>query len=138
MIIRVNAANNIAPTADAGSDQAIILPKNSVTLSGKGADPDGTIAGYSWKKIFGTASGSILHTNSATTEVQGLTEGSYQFELTVTDDGVGFDVSRARKLGGLGLMSLDERVRLINGNIAIESGPEQGTKVRVRVPLEVT
>ena len=50
--ITVNAAN-IPPTANAGTDQSITLPVNSVTLSGSGTDPDGTISAYSWTKISG-------------------------------------------------------------------------------------
>jgi signal transduction histidine kinase len=37
---------------------------------------------------------------------------------------------------GLGLTSMRERVRLVNGTISIESKPMGGTSVRVRVPLE--
>jgi signal transduction histidine kinase len=37
---------------------------------------------------------------------------------------------------GLGLTSMQERVRLVNGTIAIESKPMGGTTIEVRVPLE--
>jgi len=37
---------------------------------------------------------------------------------------------------GLGLISMRERVRLVNGTIAIESTPMVGTTIDVRVPLE--
>jgi len=36
---------------------------------------------------------------------------------------------------GLGLTSMRERVRLVNGTISIESKPMGGTTIRVRVPL---
>jgi hypothetical protein len=86
LLVQVNVANNIAPTADAGSDQSIELPVKKITLVGLGKDSDGTIAGYTWKKIFGSASGTILNPYSSNTDVDGLEEGIYQFELTVTDD----------------------------------------------------
>ncbi len=74
---------NIAPTANAGPDQTITLPTNSVTLNGSGQDTDGTIVSYEWTSVPSTA---ISNPNSATTQVTGLTQGSYQFTLTVTDD----------------------------------------------------
>ena len=55
--------------------------------------------------------------------------------LTVRDDGRGFDVAAARLGGGLGLMSLDERVRLVGGRITIDTEPQRGTTVHARVPL---
>ncbi len=81
-----SGAANIAPTANAGSTQNITLPSNSVSLSGSGADADGTISSYSWAKISGPATGNISNANAALTTVTGLTEGTYQFRLTVTDN----------------------------------------------------
>jgi PAS domain S-box-containing protein len=56
-------------------------------------------------------------------------------ELSVSDDGCGFDLAEARRAGGLGLISLDERVRLVRGNVRIDTRPQRGTELRVRVPL---
>jgi PAS domain S-box-containing protein len=55
-------------------------------------------------------------------------------ELSVIDDGIGF-VTSERAGSGLGLRSIDERVRLTGGNARVESRPGQGTKVLVRIPL---
>jgi signal transduction histidine kinase len=55
--------------------------------------------------------------------------------LTVADDGCGFDQTEARGRGGLGLTSLDERVRLVGGQVTIRTGPQRGTEVRILVPL---
>ena len=57
-------------------------------------------------------------------------------ELVIADDGKGFSLTEARGLGGLGLISLDERVRLVGGSLAINTEPQRGTEVRVQVPLE--
>jgi poly(3-hydroxybutyrate) depolymerase len=84
--ITVNAAPNVAPKADAGVDQTIILPANSVTLSGSGTDSDGTVTGYSWTKRSGPAAGTITSPGVKSTTVMGLVEGSYVFRLTVTDN----------------------------------------------------
>jgi signal transduction histidine kinase len=56
-------------------------------------------------------------------------------ELLIVDDGQGFDLAEVRRLGGLGLISLEERVRLIGGSLAINAEPHRGTEVRVQVPL---
>jgi PAS domain S-box-containing protein len=58
--------------------------------------------------------------------------------LTVSDRGAGFDTERAINSGGLGLSSMRERVRQINGMISIDSKPlGGGTTIHVRVPLAV-
>ncbi len=87
MIVTVNPAANIPPTANAGADQNITLPINSVTLNGSGSDPDGTITSYQWTKVSGPAAGTITSPTSATTTVTALAQGVYQFELKVTDNG---------------------------------------------------
>ena len=56
-------------------------------------------------------------------------------ELVIADDGQGFNLAEAEGRGGLGLISLDERVRLIGGSLAISTEPQHGTEVRVQVPL---
>ena len=86
VIITVNAAANAAPTVNAGAAQTITLPASTVTLTGSGADSDGTIASYQWSKISGTG-GTITNVNNATTTVTGLTQGSYTYQLKVTDNG---------------------------------------------------
>jgi len=54
----------------------------------------------------------------------------------VRDLGKGFDVETAMQGHGLGLTSMRERVRLVNGTIAIESRPMTGTNIHVRIPRE--
>ncbi|WP_245793181.1 PKD domain-containing protein, partial [Flavisolibacter ginsengisoli] len=83
--VTVNGAANQSPTANAGADQTITLPANSVTLSGSGSDPDGSIASYAWSKVSGGAA-TINSPSAATTTVSGLAQGSYIFRLTVTDN----------------------------------------------------
>ena len=92
--ITVNAAANIPPVADAGLDQTITLPVNIVTLSGSGSDADGTIATYSWTKISGPSSSTIVNPATAATDVTGLVQGVYQFQLQVTDNNgaIGTDI----------------------------------------------
>ncbi len=77
---------NIPPTANAGADQNITLPTNTVSLTGTGNDPDGTITTYLWTKVAGPATGTITTANNAATTVTALVQGTYQFELKVTDN----------------------------------------------------
>jgi signal transduction histidine kinase len=65
-------------------------------------------------------------------EVQ-LREDSGEIHLIIRDSGKGFDVEAALQGEGLGLTSMRERVRLVNGTIAIESKPMGGTTINVRV-----
>ena len=55
--------------------------------------------------------------------------------LSIKDNGGGFDTGMARKKGGLGLVSMKERVRLAGGTLTIKSTPGQGTRVVVEVPV---
>ena len=54
--------------------------------------------------------------------------------LTVSDRGIGCDLDRARASGGLGLVSMRERVGLVKGTLAVESKPGSGTTIRVNIP----
>jgi signal transduction histidine kinase len=55
--------------------------------------------------------------------------------LRVEDTGDGFDLNESQGKGGLGLISMEERVRLVNGKFTIQSKPGSGTTVEVFVPL---
>ena len=58
-----------------------------------------------------------------------------EIHLTVSDSGAGFDTKTARDGRGLGLTSMQERMKLVNGDFFIESRPALGTTIRTRVPL---
>jgi hypothetical protein len=75
-----------APVADAGVDQVIQLPTNSVNLDGSASfDLDGVISTYLWEQT--TALPGVITTpNNVTTSVTGLATGNYIFKLTVTDN----------------------------------------------------
>jgi signal transduction histidine kinase len=54
-------------------------------------------------------------------------------EVSVTDDGCGFDPERVA--GGFGLTGMRERVALVGGSLRIESVPRQGTTVTASIPV---
>jgi PAS domain S-box-containing protein len=77
----------------------------------------------------------IKHSGEKSVEVR-LWETVGKLHLVVRDSGTGFDVEAALRGKGLGLTSMQERTRLVNGAIAIDSKPKGGTTIHVRVPLE--
>lgn len=86
--ITVNAAaiNNHPPMACAGQDQNITLPTNAVVLNGTcSSDPDNNISTYLWMTISAPASPTIASANTPQTPVSNLVEGTYLFQLNVTD-----------------------------------------------------
>jgi len=58
-----------------------------------------------------------------------------EIHMIVRDLGRGFNVEAALQGTGLGLISMRERVRLVNGTITIDSEPMRGTSIHVRVPI---
>ena len=56
--------------------------------------------------------------------------------LRIEDTGNGFDLNEVKGKGGLGLISMEERVRLVSGKLTINSQPGKGTTVEVFVPLK--
>ncbi len=60
-------------------------------------------------------------------------------QLTIVDDGVGFDVPERlgalTKLGHFGLAGMQERINLLDGELIIQSKLDEGTKVKVSLPL---
>ena len=76
----------------------------------------------------------VKHSGVKRIEIQ-LREDSSEIHLVVSDLGKGFDVEAASQGKGLGLTSMRERVRLVNGTISIESKPMGGTTIHIRVPM---
>jgi PAS domain S-box-containing protein len=60
---------------------------------------------------------------------------SDEIHLTVADSGAGFDREAAMNSTGLGLTSMQERLRSVGGALSIESQPRRGTTIHARVPF---
>jgi PAS domain S-box-containing protein len=67
-----------------------------------------------------------------TVELSGVEDAVH---LVVSDAGAGFDVEEARKRRGLGLLSMQERVHLVQGTFSVESQPGEGTRILALVPV---
>ena len=86
VIVDAVVPTNHPPVANAGPDQTIILPTNTVNLNGSAStDPDNNITSYAWTKISGPSSFNIVNANAVQTQATNFAEGIYQFELRVTD-----------------------------------------------------
>ena len=72
----------------------------------------------------------------SSSKVQVLVSGSPQrVVLRIEDNGNGFLFEDAHKKRGLGLISMKERVRLVNGSLSLHSEPGKGTTVEAVVPI---
>ena len=76
----------------------------------------------------------LKHSGAQHVEV-GLWGTPGEVHLSVSDRGVGFDSETARRGRGLGLVSMEERLKLHKGMLSIESQPKHGTTIHARVPL---
>ena len=80
-------ARNVAPVANAGADQTITLPVNTVSLDGsKSTDRDGSIKAWKWTKKTGPTQYTLTAPTSSKTNATSLVEGVYVFTLAVTDN----------------------------------------------------
>ncbi|MFL6617364.1 MAG: LamG-like jellyroll fold domain-containing protein [Povalibacter sp.] len=84
---RFHASANTAPIADAGADQTIVLPTNSVQLFGSAQDdglPTGTLTAH-WTRTSGPGTATFANSNAMQTRVTFSTAGVYVLQLTVSD-----------------------------------------------------
>jgi PAS domain S-box-containing protein len=77
---------------------------------------------------------STKHSGGRYFEVQ-LWGTADEIQLSVVDSGAGFDREAAEQSGGLGLISMGERLKLLKGTLSIDSQPKRGTTLHARVPL---
>jgi len=78
----------------------------------------------------------VVKHSGADLAVVELASAGNRLVLCVSDNGNGFDIDNVDERAGLGLISMRERLRLIKGQLSIQSAPHGGTRVRVEVPLE--
>jgi signal transduction histidine kinase len=60
-----------------------------------------------------------------------------KLHLTVCDEGAGFDARFRSTSAGIGIRSMEERLRLVRGSLEVDSKPGRGTIINACVPFEV-
>lgn len=76
----------------------------------------------------------VMKHAQATRVLVSLSSTADTVSLTVEDNGVGFDAPAGTDNRGLGLVSMAERVRLVQGTVTIDSAPQRGTRLHISVP----
>lgn len=76
---------------------------------------------------------SLKHAKATAVEVEVEVQKN-QILITVSDNGVGFEVADATLQRSLGLKTLAERVKILKGTLAIQSAKQAGTKITVAIP----
>ena len=117
-------SSNIPPVANAGIDQTITLPINTVNLTGTGTDADGTIASFAWVKINGPVGDIIVSPGTASTAINNLLQGIYTYELTVKDN--------------LGAIDKDTLQITVNSAIIPPPTVDAGTDISLVLPINYT
>jgi signal transduction histidine kinase len=87
-------------------------------------------------RIAPAAQNAIKHSGSQDLQVSLKSEAN-ELELIVQDSGIGFEPEKAIQEQGLGLASVKERVKLVGGELLINSRLPRGTTVQARVPLNL-
>lgn len=87
VVIQKTGAANTAPTANAGLDQTITLPTNSVNVSGAGSSDAESAITYLWTRLSGPTTFNIVAASQQNTQIINLVQGVYVFDLKVTDAG---------------------------------------------------
>uniref|UniRef100_A0A8C8RB52 KIAA0319 like n=1 Tax=Pelusios castaneus TaxID=367368 RepID=A0A8C8RB52_9SAUR len=85
--LSVNKAVDYPPVANAGPNQVITLPQNSITLYGNQSTDDHSIVSYEWL-LSPTSKGKVMEMQGVRTpilQLSAMQEGDYTYQLTVTD-----------------------------------------------------
>lgn len=77
----------------------------------------------------------VVKHSRATAAKVGLAMDHGELRLTIEDNGIGFDPKATRTNASLGLVSMTERARFVDGRLSVESHAGKGTTVAVHVPV---
>jgi signal transduction histidine kinase len=78
----------------------------------------------------------VRHAKATTVHVT-LSQKNDILHLLIKDNGIGFDPASDGVKASLGIASMTERARLLQGSLSIESRPGKGTAIELAVPLEL-
>lgn len=74
----------------------------------------------------------VKHSNAKEVSLQ-LIKHNNSLMISIEDDGTGFDTREAKK--GIGLTSVESRVQILNGNLSIDTAPQNGTFISIFLPI---
>jgi signal transduction histidine kinase len=74
------------------------------------------------------------HAKASTAHVTLATAGT-SITMRIVDDGQGFEAQAVGRHRGIGLASMQERIRMLGGKVVVQSAPGQGTELRVSLPI---
>jgi PAS domain S-box-containing protein len=117
--------------ADLAQRQSIAL---DCDVAGIPRDLDKAVAISLYRVVQECLRNILKHSQAASARIR-VSGGDGEIRLQISDDGVGFDREAARRSGGLGLASMEERLRLVRGKFAVTSAAGQGTRIDATVPL---
>ena len=104
----------------------------------EGLQPEVAITAF---RVIQEAVTNVIRHAAATRATVSVRQRNGELELTVRDNGRGFDVhdtiEGAATGKALGLLGMQERVRMLSGEIRFASAPGKGTSIHVRMPVEV-
>ena len=109
-------------------DLELLLPETVV-------EPPADVTGHLLAIVAESLSNVARHSHASRASLELTTPGNgAELELTIEDNGIGFDPAGVVKLGHQGLANTRERAAGLGGTVIIESRPGAGTRVIVRVP----
>jgi PAS domain S-box-containing protein len=108
-----------------------------VAIQAEGISPLPELVGENLYRIAIEAlNNSLKHARASHLWIE-LHQTEHQFELDIQDDGCGFEPGCSGK-GGMGLTTMRERSGIIGGSLQIQTSPEKGTRIEVKIPLAMT
>lgn len=126
------------------SDQMFEMHQLPVHVQGDAqAEPESNqtrdlLFGFSRELLFNVAK----HAEATEAWVETRRRSDGQIEVEVRDNGVGFDVARSSSAGeriaSFGLRSIDERLRVLGGELQVSSAPGQGSRIALAAPAVMT
>ena len=130
----VKAVRNLAETWSAHCGIEVDVESRQYPATGVSAEIETTLY-----RIIQEALNNVAKHSGAKYASIILHHASGYVEALIEDDGSGFDTTKPRpaanERGGLGLSGIQERLSLLGGSFNIESAPQQGTTIVVRIPV---
>jgi len=124
----------VGVVAELGPDPAMAVDLDVATAS----EAEGRLSPEATHELLQIArealSNTIRHSGASVARMAALVAGD-SLQLTVEDDGRGFDPAQRPGPGHLGLANLRDRAAAVGGSLDINTGPGAGTRIIVRLPL---